>query len=113
MLFHRVDDVGEDKYCDIEMIEALEAACVPYILAIVPTWLSPAMARRIQRYKHCTVFQHGFKHHSAVSSGYPDEFPAGLGAEARERLRQGIPAAEALRTTLELTGPAICVSAGT
>jgi len=89
MLFHRVDDVGEDKYCDIAMIEALEAARVPYILAVVPAWLCPAMAHRIQRYRYCTVFQHGFEHYNAMASGYPDEFPGGLGVETREKLRRG------------------------
>jgi len=29
----------------------------------------------------------------------------------RQRLRQGIPASEALQSTLELSGPAVCVSA--
>lgn len=39
------------------------------------------------------------------------DFAIHLTTTYRQRLRQGMPAAEALRRTLELTGPAVCVSA--
>ena len=48
---------------------------------------------------------------AGIALGIGLDFAIHLTTAYRERLRQGIPAAEALRTTLELTGPAICVSA--
>src|SRR6185295_1163346 len=48
---------------------------------------------------------------AGIALGIGLDFAIHLTTAYRERLRQGIPAGEALRTTLELTGPAICVSA--
>ena len=48
---------------------------------------------------------------AGIALGIGLDFAIHLTTAYRQRLRQGIPAGEALRTTLELTGPAICVSA--
>ena len=48
---------------------------------------------------------------AGIALGIGLDFAIHLTTAYRERLREGIPAGEALRTTLELTGPAICVSA--
>jgi predicted RND superfamily exporter protein len=48
---------------------------------------------------------------AGIALGIGLDFAIHLTTAYRERLRQGIPAGEALRSTLELTGPAVCVSA--
>ena len=48
---------------------------------------------------------------AGIALGIGLDFAIHLTTAYRERLRQGMPAGEALRKTLELTGPAICVSA--
>jgi uncharacterized protein len=48
---------------------------------------------------------------AGIALGIGLDFAIHLTTAYRERLRQGMPADEALRKTLELTGPAICVSA--
>ena len=48
---------------------------------------------------------------AGIALGIGLDFAIHLTTTYRQRLRQGMPAAEALRTTLELTGPAVCVSA--
>jgi uncharacterized protein len=48
---------------------------------------------------------------AGIALGIGLDFAIHLTTAYRQRLRQGIPAGEALRTTLELTGPAVCVSA--
>jgi predicted RND superfamily exporter protein len=48
---------------------------------------------------------------AGIALGIGLDFAIHLTTAYRERLRQGMPAGEALRNTLELTGPAICVSA--
>ena len=48
---------------------------------------------------------------AGIALGIGLDFAIHLTTAYRERLRQGIPADEALQSTLELTGPAICVSA--
>jgi predicted RND superfamily exporter protein len=48
---------------------------------------------------------------AGIALGIGLDFAIHLTTAYRERLRQGMPASEALRITLELTGPAICVSA--
>ena len=48
---------------------------------------------------------------AGIALGIGLDFAIHLTTAYRQRLRQGIPAGEALRSTLELTGPAICVSA--
>jgi hypothetical protein len=88
MLFYRIDDIGEDAPCDVEIIEVLEYVRVPYILAVIPTRLSQGMARRIQNLKYCTVFQHGFSHENAAVTGPSDEFP-NTKIITRERLEAG------------------------
>jgi predicted RND superfamily exporter protein len=48
---------------------------------------------------------------AGIALGIGLDFAIHLTTAYRQRLSQGIPAGEALRRTLELTGPAICVSA--
>ena len=48
---------------------------------------------------------------AGIALGIGLDFAIHLTTAYRQRLREGIPAAEALRSTLELTGPAVCVSA--
>ncbi len=48
---------------------------------------------------------------AGIALGIGLDFAIHLTTTYRQKLRQGIPAIEALRTTLELTGPAVCVSA--
>jgi predicted RND superfamily exporter protein len=48
---------------------------------------------------------------AGIALGIGLDFAIHLTTAYRERLRQGMPAGEALRRTLELTGPAVCVSA--
>jgi predicted RND superfamily exporter protein len=48
---------------------------------------------------------------AGIALGIGLDFAIHLTTAYRQRLRQGIPAGEALRSTLELTGPAVCVSA--
>ena len=48
---------------------------------------------------------------AGIALGIGLDFAIHLTTAYRQRLSQGMPAGEALRTTLELTGPAICVSA--
>lgn len=48
---------------------------------------------------------------AGIALGIGLDFAIHLTTAYRQRLRQGMPASEALRSTLELTGPAVCVSA--
>ncbi|HJT27822.1 MAG TPA: MMPL family transporter [Pyrinomonadaceae bacterium] len=48
---------------------------------------------------------------AGIALGIGLDFAIHLTTAYRQRLRQGMPAGEALRCTLELTGPAVCVSA--
>jgi len=48
---------------------------------------------------------------AGIALGIGLDFAIHLTTAYREKLRQGMAAGEALRTTLELTGPAVCVSA--
>ena len=48
---------------------------------------------------------------AGIALGIGLDFAIHLTTTYRQRLRQGMPANEALRSTLELTGPAVCVSA--
>ncbi len=48
---------------------------------------------------------------AGIALGIGLDFAIHLTTAYRQRLRQGMPPGEALRSTLELTGPAICVSA--
>lgn len=48
---------------------------------------------------------------AGIALGIGLDFAIHLTTAYRQRLSQGMPSGEALRTTLELTGPAICVSA--
>jgi predicted RND superfamily exporter protein len=48
---------------------------------------------------------------AGIALGIGLDFAIHLTTAYRQRLRQGIPAGEALRSTLELSGPAVCVSA--
>ncbi len=48
---------------------------------------------------------------AGIALGIGLDFAIHLTTTYRQRLRQGMPAIEALRSTLELTGPAVCVSA--
>lgn len=48
---------------------------------------------------------------AGIALGIGLDFAIHLTTAYRQRLSQGIPAGEALRSTLELTGPAVCVSA--
>jgi len=48
---------------------------------------------------------------AGIALGIGLDFAIHLTTAYRERLREGMPAGEALRNTLELTGPAVCVSA--
>ena len=48
---------------------------------------------------------------AGIALGIGLDFAIHLTTAYRQRLRQGLPAGEALRSTLELTGPAVCVSA--
>ena len=48
---------------------------------------------------------------AGIALGIGLDFAIHLTTAYRQRLRQGMPAGEALRNTLELTGPAVCVSA--
>jgi len=48
---------------------------------------------------------------AGIALGIGLDFAIHLTTAYRQRLRQGLPASEALRSTLELTGPAVCVSA--
>jgi predicted RND superfamily exporter protein len=48
---------------------------------------------------------------AGIALGIGLDFAIHLTTAYRQRLRQGMPAGEALRSTLELTGPAVCVSA--
>ena len=48
---------------------------------------------------------------AGIALGIGLDFAIHLTTAYRQRLNQGVPATEALRTTLELTGPAVCVSA--
>ena len=48
---------------------------------------------------------------AGIALGIGLDFAIHLTTAYRQRLSQGMPASEALRSTLELTGPAVCVSA--
>ncbi|HEX7771316.1 MAG TPA: MMPL family transporter, partial [Pyrinomonadaceae bacterium] len=48
---------------------------------------------------------------AGIALGIGLDFAIHLTTTYRQRLRQGIPAGEALRSTLEVSGPAVCVSA--
>jgi uncharacterized protein len=48
---------------------------------------------------------------AGIALGIGLDFAIHLATAYRQRLSQGIPAGEALRSTLEVTGPAVCVSA--
>ena len=48
---------------------------------------------------------------TGIALGIGLDFAIHLTTAYRQKLNQGMPAGEALRTTLELTGPAVCVSA--
>ena len=48
---------------------------------------------------------------AGIALGIGLDFAIHLATAYRQRLSQGMPASEALRVTLELTGPAVCVSA--
>jgi hypothetical protein len=48
---------------------------------------------------------------AGIALGIGLDFAIHLATAYRQRLREGMPASEALRSTLELTGPAVCVSA--
>jgi predicted RND superfamily exporter protein len=48
---------------------------------------------------------------AGIALGIGLDFAIHLTTAYRQRLRQGIPASEALRRTLELSGPSVCVSA--
>ena len=48
---------------------------------------------------------------TGIALGIGLDFAIHLTTAYRQKLNQGVPAGEALRTTLELTGPAVCVSA--
>ncbi|HKP82121.1 MAG TPA: MMPL family transporter [Pyrinomonadaceae bacterium] len=48
---------------------------------------------------------------AGIALGIGLDFAIHLTTAYRQRLREGIPAGEALQTTLELSGPAVCVSA--
>jgi hypothetical protein len=48
---------------------------------------------------------------AGIALGIGLDFAIHLTTTYRERLRQGMPAIEALRSTLEISGPAVCVSA--
>ena len=48
---------------------------------------------------------------AGIALGIGLDFAIHLATAYRQKLRQGMPAGEALRRTLELTGPAVCVSA--
>jgi predicted RND superfamily exporter protein len=48
---------------------------------------------------------------AGIALGIGLDFAIHMTTTYRESLRQGMPAAEALRSTLEITGPAVCVSA--
>ena len=48
---------------------------------------------------------------AGIALGIGLDFAIHLTTAYRQRLREGMPAGEALRSTLELTGPAVCVSA--
>lgn len=48
---------------------------------------------------------------AGIALGIGLDFAIHLTTAYRQRIKQGMPAGEALRTTLELTGPAVCVSA--
>ena len=48
---------------------------------------------------------------AGIALGIGLDFAIHLTTAYRQRLREGIPAGEALRSTLELSGPAVCVSA--
>ena len=48
---------------------------------------------------------------AGIALGIGLDFAIHLTTAYREKLREGMPAGEALRSTLELTGPAVCVSA--
>jgi len=48
---------------------------------------------------------------AGIALGIGLDFAIHLATAYRQKLRQGMPASEALRSTLKLTGPAVCVSA--
>jgi len=48
---------------------------------------------------------------AGIALGIGLDFAIHLTTSYRQKLRQGLPAMEALRSTLELSGPAVCVSA--
>jgi predicted RND superfamily exporter protein len=48
---------------------------------------------------------------AGIALGIGLDFAIHVTTSYRQRLRQGMPASEALRSTLALTGPAVCVSA--
>jgi predicted RND superfamily exporter protein len=48
---------------------------------------------------------------AGIALGIGLDFAIHMTTTYRESLRRGMPAAEALRSTLEITGPAVCVSA--
>ena len=48
---------------------------------------------------------------AGIALGIGLDFAIHLASAYRQKLREGLPSSEALRSTLELTGPAVCVSA--
>jgi predicted RND superfamily exporter protein len=48
---------------------------------------------------------------AGIALGIGLDFAIHLATAYRQRLSEGVPASEALRSTIEVTGPAVCVSA--
>ena len=90
VVFHRIEDIGEESPSDVVLMECFEEAQIPCILSVIPMSLCTAMASRIRRSQYCEVFQHGYSHSNNVGIGYPDEFPTMYGpGPIRARLMDG------------------------
>lgn len=74
-IFHRIDDVGYYSDQMIEILNYFEQHTKEFIIAAIPKIFDERYVAVIKKYKHCSVFQHGYEHVNHVDKGWCDEFP--------------------------------------
>lgn len=74
-IFHRIDDI-KIYNSDIKMIlDFFEKNTKNFIVAVIPYKTDKKLVNLLNSYKHCEIYQHGFKHVNKVNFGWFDEFP--------------------------------------
>lgn len=74
-IFHRIDDIQEYNETIINILDFFEENTEEFILAVIPDKFDVKFAKKLNEYKHCTIFQHGYEHKNNVADGWNDEFP--------------------------------------